>query len=78
MIAGANMVLADGTLVEFKLSKRRVTMTEQRFERRKKNLVDITTGEVLQFPSINKCKAESRKMQQANGGLGQGYVRVKR
>lgn len=53
-------------------------MTEQRFERRKKNLVDITTGEVLQFPSINKCKAESRKMQQANGGLGQGYVRVKR
>lgn len=37
------------------------------------NLVDAKKTEV--FKTVNEAKKESRKLQEANGGLGMGYVR---
>lgn len=37
---------------------------------------NLKTKEVEDFPSNNKAKKESAKMQRMNGGLGCGYVRA--
>lgn len=49
---------------------------ELKYERRGTTIIDKTTGEITQFDSRNKAKAESRRLQQANGGLGQGSLQV--
>lgn len=40
--------------------------------------VDVDPPDVIAFKSINAAKKESRKLQQAHGGLGRGFVKVER
>lgn len=40
--------------------------------------IDVDPPDVLAFDSVNKAKAESLKLQKANGGLGAGFVKVVR
>lgn len=46
--------------------------------RKGRTIKNVKTGVVEEFSSISAAKLHSRVLQQANGGRGQGYVRVQR
>jgi len=53
---------------------------ETKFERKGGRITNLETGKVEDFASktdkgISKAKRKSRQLQEANGGLGMGYVR---
>lgn len=43
---------------------------------RKGAIINMTGGAYKVFPSINKAKKESWKIQKSNGGLGHGAVQL--
>jgi len=46
------------------------------YTRRGKTLTNINTGKEQVFKFINEAKRESRAIQQANGGLGRGAIKI--
>ena len=48
----------------------------EKWERRRRLLTTFETGTAEHFPSINKAKRASRKLQQEGLGLGRGEMRV--
>lgn len=52
-------------------------MSECKFTRKGKTIINLKTGEVKAFDSINQAKRESRKTQmEADGAIGRGTLRL--
>lgn len=51
---------------------------KQRYERKGATIKDLENNTSKTYPSITEAKRASRKLQQAKGRLGQGYLRLRR